>query len=74
MPLSLVRLRSQFAAEDSGRGGHSDLWRRRRRRDHGAHREVGHSGARNQSSAQREEEIQGKPQVMYGLSDEPILK
>ncbi|XP_034455651.1 FH1/FH2 domain-containing protein 3 isoform X7 [Hippoglossus hippoglossus] len=64
------RKRSQFAAEDSGRGGHSDLWRRRRRRDHGAHREVGHSGSRNQSSAQREEEIQGKPQVIEADSEE----
>lgn len=61
--------RSNYAGFYTGRGGETDLWRRRCRRDHGAHREVGHSGSRTQSSAQREEEIQSKPQVMYDLHE-----
>lgn len=56
--------RSRYAGVDASRGGQSDLWRRRRRRDHGADSEVGNSGSGNQSPAQREEEVQSQPQVM----------
>lgn len=65
-------IRSQYAGVDPTRGGHADLWRRRRRWDHGAHREVGHPGSRKQSSASREEKVQGQPQVMYAMNAEPL--
>lgn len=66
--------RTHYAGLDTTCRGRSELWRRRRRRDHGAHCEVGHSGSRNQSSTQREEEVQGEPQVMYDLNAEPVSK
>lgn len=67
--------RAHSAATDAGRGGCTDLWRRRCWWDHGADSEVGHSGSRNQSPAPREEEVKGQPQVMYGLNEyfNPIL-
>lgn len=57
--------RSQHAGTDSACGGRSGLRRRLCGRDHGADSAVGHSGSRNQSPAQREEEVQGQPQVTW---------